>query len=340
MTDSNPNTVKQFKTANKRTIYSIPLRVFPALVTNVFVIDDGNSLTMVDCGSGFRDSNPDLLAGVEAVGEQFGANFTLADIDTILITHGHIDHYGALPFVREHNKTAQIGVHVLDRAVLENNHERATVAASRLQTFFEHAGVDVALHENLMQVYHFGKTFYQSLPVQFLLEEGQSTPNGIEVYHVPGHCPGLVCLQVDDVLLTADHILSRTTPHQAPESITANMGLRHYYDSLDKIARLDGISLALGCHEDPMSDVRARIADIKQMHERRLQKVRDSCTEPKTIQEVSMGLFGEVKNHHILLALEEAGAHVEYLHQRGELLVTNLDELKQNAHAAVHYVCR
>ena len=54
-----------------------------------------------------------------------------------------------------------------------------------------------------------------------------------------------LCLQVDDVLLTADHILSYTTPHQAPESITNNMGLGHYLASLDKIAALDGIETAI-----------------------------------------------------------------------------------------------
>jgi hypothetical protein len=31
------------------------------------------------------------------------------------------------------------------------------------------------------------------------------------------------------------------------------------------------------------------------------------------------------------LALEESGAHVEYLYQRGELLVVNLDEIENSA---------
>ena len=32
----------------------------------------------------------------------------------------------------------------------------------------------------------------------------------------------------------------------------------------------------------------------------------------------------------MLLAIEEAGAHVEYLHQRGLLRIVNVDELETN----------
>ncbi len=34
--------------------------------------------------------------------------------------------------------------------------------------------------------------------------------------------------------------------------------------------------------------------------------------------------------YHVLLAIEEAGAHVEYLHQRGRLRIVNLDELESD----------
>lgn len=49
--------------------------------------------------------------------------------------------------------------------------------------------------------------------------------------------------------------------------------------------------------------------------------------EPHTMAEVSQALFGEVHGYNVLLALEEAGAHVEYLYQRGLLGVENLEEV-------------
>jgi hypothetical protein len=37
-----------------------------------------------------------------------------------------------------------------------------------------------------------------------------------------------------------------------------------------------------------------------------------------------------VNGYNVLLAIEEAGAHVEYLHQRGRLRIVNVDELESN----------
>ena len=329
--------IQKFTTSGGRIIYSFPVRAFPGLVNNIYLISDGDQLILVDCGSGYDKANDDLLAGVTAVAEQYDHTISLTAVSTILITHGHIDHYGGLPFVRQFTN-APIGVHILDRRVLSNFEERIVFAASRLDIFLERAGVADKHREGLMAAYHFGKNFYRSTPIQFLLDEDEPTVGGIRVYHVPGHCPGQVCLHVDDIMLTADHILSRITPHQAPESITHNMGLGHYLASLKKIEKLDGIRLGLGGHQDPIEDVYGRIAAIRQSHDQRLQKVLDISREPKSIAAISRELFGNVESYHVLLALEETGAHVEYLYQRGELIAANLDEIAGQRHPVVQYL--
>src|SRR5690606_950373 len=237
------------KTAGGRCIYGFQVEAFPTLVANIYVIDDGSELTLIDCGSGLEASNQGILAGFEALREQYDVSFNLSDIKRIIVTHAHIDHFGGLPFVRQHI-AAPLGVHILDRRVLSNYEERVIVASQRLDTFLERAGVDQMHRQQLMGMYLFAKDVYHSTPVQFLLDEAEPVAE-MAVYHVPGHCPGQVCLGVDDVLLTADHILASTTPHQAPESITLNMGLGHYLHSLDKIAALDDVRLALGGHEEP-----------------------------------------------------------------------------------------
>jgi glyoxylase-like metal-dependent hydrolase (beta-lactamase superfamily II) len=327
---------QRYQTGAGRTIYSFTVRSFPTLVNNIYIISDGSKRILVDCGSGMEQANADLLAGFSTVSEAFGESITPADIDTILITHGHIDHFGGLPFVRRYTG-APAGVHILDRRVLSNHEERVIIAYRRLETFLEGAGVAEEQREALMSVYLFAKTYYRSTPVQFLLEEGQTTVGDIEVYHVPGHCPGQVCLKVDDILLTADHVLSRITPHQAPESITNHMGLGHYLDSLSKIEHLPGIQLGLGGHEDPIEDVPERIRAIRSAHAERLDKLLDICREPKSIAEMSLQLFGRVDSYHVLLALEETGAHVEYLYQRGELVAANLAEIEQTSRPVVQY---
>jgi len=329
--------LQRFETGAGRVIFSFPARSFPTLTNNIYVIDDGEQYVLIDTGSGMERPNADLLAGFTAIGEHLGRPFSPADIGTILITHGHIDHFGGLPFLRQYT-TAPAGVHVLDRRVLSNHEERMVFAYRRLETFLEGAGVPAEERVVLMSVYLFSKTYYRSTPVQFLLEEGRPTVGGFGVFHVPGHCPGQVCLLVDDVLLTADQVLSRITPHQAPESITLNMGLGHYLDSLDKVAALPGVRLGLGGHEDPIDDVPGRVAAIRAAHDERLGKIMDICRAPQSIAAISRALFGHVDSYHVLLALEETGAHVEYLHQRGELMAANLEEIEATSRPVVQYV--
>lgn len=326
----------KFITGAGRTIYAFPVQTFPSLVNNIYIIDSDDQLILVDCGSGMESANDELAAGFEAISEQFGQSISLANVGTILVTHGHIDHFGGLPFVRRFTQ-APIGIHVLDRRVLSNHEERVIFASRRLETFLEMAGVSDEHRQNLMGVYIFAKNFYRSTPIQFLLQESQPAAGDIGVHHVPGHCPGQVCLLVDDVLLTADHILSRTTPHQAPESITNHMGLGHYLESLTKIERLDNVAMALGGHEQPMEDVVGRIREIKTIHQERLSKILELCDSPKSTAEVSMGLFGQVESYHVLLALEEAGAHIEYLYQRGELVAANWEEIERTSRPVVKY---
>ena len=329
--------ISRHLTSDGRRIYSIPVQSFPELVSIVYVISDGTKLILVDSGSGRQESNEQLLAGITRISEQFGESVTLAGIDEIWITHGHIDHFGGLPFVRQFNQ-APIGVHVLDRRVISNHEERRVVASRWLDEFLEGAGIAEEQRQNLMQMYLYSKNFYHSTPTQFLIEEGEPLYGGVIPYHTPGHCPGQVCLMIDDVMLTADHVLSRITPHQAPEIITRNMGLGHYLDALDKIKKVPGIRLGLGNHEAPMPDVYSRIDEIKAAHDVRLNRVMEICAEPRTTAEVSKMLFGAVSSYHVLLALEEAGAHVEYLYQRGELIAVNLEEIERTPHPVIRYI--
>jgi hypothetical protein len=84
-------------------------------------------------------------------------------------------------------------------------------------------------------------------------------------------------------------------------------------------------------------DVYGRIGAIRRSHEERLNKVLDICAEPRSVAEISRQLFGSVKSYHVLLALEEAGAHVEYLYERGELAAENLEEIEQGRTPVIRY---
>jgi glyoxylase-like metal-dependent hydrolase (beta-lactamase superfamily II) len=331
--------IECFETQAGARIYRIPMIVFPnGFMAYSFVILNAGPPVLVDTGSGLGDSGGQLLQGIQALHDDFGEKLAVSDIDTIIITHGHMDHFGGVAFMAEQTG-AQIGIHQLDRRVLTSYEERVIIATKDLRVYLARAGVDEERRGEMIAMYGFAKKHVRSVEVHFDLSEDE-TFHGMRFVHTPGHCPGQVCIILDNVMLSADHILSHTTPHQAPESITHYTGLGHYLESLRKVARIDGIELALGSHEDPIHDVYQRIRDIQASHERKLNRVLDIIRQsatPCTIQQITHKMYPDKTGYETLLALEEAGAHIEYLYQHGQISVANLEEVEQQDNPALRY---
>ncbi len=319
-------------------IYRIPCEAFPGFIAYVYLLLEAGPPTLVDTGSGYGQSNDHLFDGIASLREQFDEAVALEDIRRVILTHGHIDHFGGLSTLVD-RIDAEVYIHELDRRVLTAYEERVIVATKALRVYLQWAGVRPDFQQTLMEMYGFSKKHVRSVTVDRTLADGDEF-DGLRFIHAPGHCPGQVCVMIGDVLLSADHILSRTTPHQAPESITAYTGLGHYLDALARVRSMGGFDLALGGHEDPIQDVYKRIDEIHASHNRKLEKVLDqvrAADEPPTISDISKQMYSQVKGFNILLALEEVGAHVEYLYQRGQLAVTNLDEVEREDNPALRY---
>jgi glyoxylase-like metal-dependent hydrolase (beta-lactamase superfamily II) len=306
------------------------------LVANVYVVIAGDYVALVDTGSGLGESDDHIRSGMEQLREEWGEQIGWADIKRVVVTHGHVDHYGGLGAVRDQT-SAPVAVHRLDRRVLAFHEERLVLASRALSTFLWRAGVSDAHHTSLMGMYGWSKGLFRSVEVATVLDDGDLLDDLLLVRHTPGHCPGQVCLQLHDVLLSADHVLLHTSPHLAPESITPWTGLGHYLESLRKIAAVPGIRLALGGHEDPIHDLYGRIAAIEASHLRKLDRVLNACAEPHTVNELARAIYPDVQSYDVLLALQEIGAHVEYLDQHGDLAVANLDEVADDERAAPRY---
>lgn len=322
----NDKTVRQYKTSEGRVIYKLPVEAFPNHVTNCYLVMD-DPVTLLDTSSGWENAQQDMLTCFETVREEFGEKVTLKDVGRVIITHGHIDHFGGLNFVVEQSG-AEVGIHELDASVIQHFRERLLVSSSNVHQYLNSSGLPKERIDALVQMNKWSKDTFEARKLDFTFHEGQIQDSDMFAFHVPGHCPGQVCIQLDDILFTADHVLSRVTPNQSPESITRYTGVGHYMESLRKIQKLSGIRIGLGGHEDEMENWRERVKDTIHFHEGRLQKTYDLLSEPKNIAEVSTGLFGKRMDYHILLACLETGAHMEYLYERGKLVVVNIDEVE------------
>ena len=320
-------------------IYQLTVETFPRHINNVYAIVEPGSAILFDCGSGLDTSRRDLALGFAVIRSMFAEDLRWEALDWCVVSHAHIDHYGGVNEIKRATN-AKLAVHELDARVLTCFDERLVVAARDIDAYWRRAGVSAARREPLREMYMSSKSLFRAEPVDRSLRDGETIGPGYVVHHVPGHCPGLICLQVHDVLLTSDHVLARITPHQFPQAIAPFAGLAHYFRSLAKVRALDGIRLALGGHEEPMHDVRTRIDEIERFHRERLARVLEACEVPSSVDDVSAAMFGEQEGYGVILAIDEAGAHIEYLHQLGQLRIANLDEVAEADDPVFRYVAR
>ncbi len=323
----NDKTLRKYTSSGGTVVYKLPVEAFPNHVTNCFLVMT-EPVTLLDTASGWDMANRELVACFAKLGTEFNEKISMKDVDRVIITHGHIDHFGGVNFVIGES-AADLWIHELDASVIQHFRERLLYSATNVHHFLQRAGLPRERVDALVQMNKWSKDTFQPRPVDTMFREGPIT-GGFEAFHTPGHCPGQVCLKLDDILFTADHVLSHITPNQSPESITRYTGVGHYLDALRKVRNIPGIRLALGAHEDEMPDLAARVDATLAFHDSRLNKTLDILREPKTIADASLDLFGERMNYHILLAMLETGAHLEYLYEHGKLVVANIDDVEND----------
>jgi len=322
-----------YQTSSGHRITRLPLEAFPNFWAYAYLVQVKDWVVLIDTGSGSERSNAGLEQGLAEVGADF------SDLTHILLTHGHIDHYGGLPFLRERTQ-ALVGVHELDLSTITTHEARLSILSRKLEDFLIQAGIPAELRTELLNMYRFTKGLFSSVPVDLTYEAYEMQVGPFELLHVPGHCPGHVALKLDDVIFCGDLILEHVTPHQSPEDLTPFMGVRHYLDSLSAFENwASNAFMILNGHDEPITDLPTKIAHVRANLSRRIDQALDALSEPRTLAGVTGQVYGAMNGYNALLVIEKIGAYVEYLLQRGLVEIVNPGELEGDPQAAIKY-CR
>lgn len=330
VTETQIGNVTQYVWSNTR-VYRIPVRSYKGHATNMYLIL-GREIILVDLALDTDQARIELDDGFQTLTRDFGEDVEVEDITSVIISHGHADHWGMLSNPRFSGK--RVYIHKDDAEFLKDFHGLRSGVRGRIAELVKQAGWDMSM-DNLFAL---DDILREPKDVQFIeLEDGQEVIDGYEVYHVPGHSPGHICLKIGPVLFLGDHMLSQTTPLQIPHSMREGCGVRQYINSLRKVGNL-GDHLGLPAHEDTIYSVKARTDEIEAFHYRRLLDVLEVCCEEKNLfritdeyyqlrpETINGRTLADLPRDEQILALEEIKAHVEYLIEDARITIADIQD--------------
>ncbi len=123
---------------------------------------------------------------------------------------------------------------------------------------------------------------------------------------------------VEGVVLSGDHVLPTITPHISGSETGADDPLALFFDSLNRVAKLDGVTVGLPAHGHPFTDFSGRVEAIKEHHDERLAELGAASAEigkPASVNELMQHLFSE--RAWGWMAESETYAHLEHLRLAG-----------------------
>jgi glyoxylase-like metal-dependent hydrolase (beta-lactamase superfamily II) len=301
---------------------TLPLPMRPSLV-NVFLIDCSQALLLVDTGINTPRSVSVLSAAFESVGRR------LEDLDFILATHHHVDHFGASAPLRERSG-ARVYIHRQDAMRAQRMVSLMSVPlVDRPQSMAFFTSHGFPLHRyppHAIRPSWMGTDAYSPvLEPDGFLEDGDVLDIGtrrLRVIWTPGHSDGhcVLYLEREQALIAGDHLLPKITPHVGlyPEGSPNPLG--DFLASQRKVQNLPA-KLVLPAHGDPYVDLRHRVDQLLDHHRHRQQRMLDLIQErPRTAFDVAERVFGDQERpaFHVIAATCETLAHLELASVEGK----------------------
>jgi glyoxylase-like metal-dependent hydrolase (beta-lactamase superfamily II) len=248
----------------------IPIPGNPLGYLCAYLIQTPESCMLIDTGWKTEAAFEALRSQLQDVG------VTWEDLDYIVITHVHPDHYGLVGQLRGLTH-AKLVIHEIEQSFLESRYVETDPLVGEMDHWLKINGVPLDVRPMLNQASMSMLGMVAIASPDLIVQGGEHLRVGefdLEILWTPGHSAGHICLydRAKRLLFSGDHVLGKITPNISMHTQSNGNPLTDYFNSLRQVAALP-VDLVLPAHGDVFQDLPKRVAEIEAHHDLRLKEI-------------------------------------------------------------------
>lgn len=304
----------------------MPIPNNPLENLNCYLVEGKDGWLMIDTGWYTTETMDSLKNGLGELG------IAIPDIAKIVITHIHPDHFGLAGRIKQLASEIVLITHRFESDLIESRYIKLSALRDEIEDMLKRHGVPFSKLSELKSSSMPALEYVRITFPDITLYGGEIISTGIydlEVIWTPGHSIGHICIYEPEnkLLFSGDHILPKITPSIAYHTQSGDDPLGDYLNSLHKIENLPAMKI-LPAHENIFSDLKVRIREIRDHHEKRNNEIREAISAGHVnAYDISSCITWNVKDSNWdnlpplskRLAVMETLAHLEYMRWRGEV---------------------
>ncbi len=288
-----------------------------------YLFETKGGYTIIDPGWNADESVRSLKRQLGELGLSF------RDIQRVIVTHIHPDHYGMAGRIRQ-ECGAEVVTHEAEVEFIRTRYSDPGPLLHTMGDWLSRHGIPKNEMRDLQYSSMPARRFVEATEPDWTIEDGERLKMGpleLRVIWTPGHSPGHVCFyeEREQLMFTGDHILPTISPNVSLHPQSKDDPLGDYLRSIKKIRGLPTRKV-LPAHEYSFDDLEARLDELEQHHEMRLQEMLDAIsggadTAYAIARHVTWatGKFDDFNPWMRRAAVGETLAHLEYLVRENRL---------------------
>lgn len=264
------------------------------------------------------DPGPETEEAFEAVEEGVrNAGYEMGDVDKVLVTHPHSDHFGNARNVREVSG-ADICMHADSADIVEDFINYRQRQIDFFSEYFDRMGMSGEIESILER--GLPNTYRDDLRVDRRLSDGEIVKSGdleLQCTGVRGHAKGSMCFEIreGDTVFTGDFMLPDITPNPMlmlpDEGRNPPSSLHLYLNSLEEFLESD--KNGYGGHEGVIENVGERTDEIIDHHHERKENILETMDGQRTAFQIMQNFFGGLPEKQYFLGMAEIISHLRLL---------------------------